>query len=227
MNLRTTALVVATTAAAAVFVAGALWAVGSLSSKSDRNAARIAADARARTASRADTCAAFSALFRAQRNEIARNDVKFQSGAYDKTLPAFATLEVKRLTHRNAVDSFNRFDNSKLPSYCPQSKRPTPLPKGFRRPRSIGRARTPARERRRSSTSSRTPGGRHQASTNPPRAKRRSSIPRNIPPKYSPPATPPPTSSSPPAGPSGPPGQERPRGILAPICDRLEHLPLC
>ena len=94
--------------------------------------ATVDAFERGRTESRADTCKAFFDLYRTQRNQIARNDVIFQSGAYDKILPSFATPEVKRVTHKNAVKNFRRFGNAKLPSFCPQRREPEAIPKGFK-----------------------------------------------------------------------------------------------
>lgn len=90
-------------------------------------------DSQNRAGSRTQTCEAFHALYVAQRDKIAEDDTRFQSGAYDKLFPAFASPAVKKLTHENAVRNFNRFDNSNLPSYCPQRDDPEGRPKGFRR----------------------------------------------------------------------------------------------
>lgn len=82
---------------------------------------------------RADTCEAFHNLYAAERLKIAADDIRFQSGAFDKVLPAFSSPEIKRLTHQNAVRRFNSFDNSRLPSYCPQRRLPEEVPRGFER----------------------------------------------------------------------------------------------
>lgn len=88
----------------------------------------------AREGGRGETCEVFAELFASQRESIAENDVRLQSGAFDEIIPQFATPAVKKISHENAVRNFNRFDNSKLPSYCAQRHDPEEIPPGFKRP---------------------------------------------------------------------------------------------
>lgn len=80
---------------------------------------------------RTETCEAFHTLYASERRKIAEDDVRFQSGAYDKLIPSFSTPEIKRLSHLTAMRRFASFDNSELPNYCPQRAWPERVPAGF------------------------------------------------------------------------------------------------
>lgn len=120
-------------AAAAIGLLFAGIIVGKSLSNTSNTAQRAEDINTARSVSRSETCRALFSLFESQRDQIAQDDLRLQSGIYDKVIPQFSTPQIKQLSHESALRKIDRFDNSRLPSYCPQEKLPEQLPKGFKR----------------------------------------------------------------------------------------------
>lgn len=80
---------------------------------------------------RKELCGAVSRVYDIQQRRFASDDVKLQTGAFDKSVPTLTTPQAKLTLHQSNLRNYKRFSHSELPGFCPQHAQPDVFVPGF------------------------------------------------------------------------------------------------